>query len=143
MFELLTAMEQDSNWDDYECYDDVRMPAFIMERFFSIWLRHQCTRRRLRVLELPGYKLRFRIRDDQAALDTMGCGLELLKSTDPQVMAAVCGVFSGFDMALRLCFCMQELRCHPARPELMRLLHAEPGQPTLQRLPALLQIDGG
>lgn len=45
MFELLTAMEEDSGWKDCECYDDVRMPAFIMERFFSIWLRHQCTQR--------------------------------------------------------------------------------------------------
>ena len=56
-FDILDELSKVSNWDRYEEYNEIRMPAFIMERFYNIWLRYQIDHNNLKVLELPCYKL--------------------------------------------------------------------------------------
>lgn len=143
VFELLEAMEQEHRWESSDTWAYKRMPAFIMERFFIIWLRHQCARRRLRVLELPSFKMEFAAADMELTMETLDLILRLMSTADQQAAAAACVVFAGLNLDCKLCFSMQELRRHPASPVLMRLLHAEPGQPTLQLLQALSQVKGG
>ena len=41
--QVLTKLEKRCNWSKYHTYYTVRMPAFLMERFFNVWLIHnQC-----------------------------------------------------------------------------------------------------
>lgn len=37
-FRLLFALESTSNWERYTDYMDIRTPAYLMERFFNVWL---------------------------------------------------------------------------------------------------------
>ena len=143
VFELLDAMEQERRWESSDAWVYARMPAFIMERFFTVWLRHQCAHQQLRILELPSFRMEFAAADIELTMETLDLVLRLMSTADQQAAAAACGIFAGLSMDCRLCFCRQELRRHPASPGLMRLLHAEPGQPTLQLLQALSQIEGG
>lgn len=51
MFNLLFAIEKKSDWSQYNQYMTVRVPAFIAERFFNIWLIHNIKKKNLKVLD--------------------------------------------------------------------------------------------
>lgn len=51
MFNILTTLESQSDWSQYNEYTDIRTPAFIAERFFNIWLEHNIETRDLKVLK--------------------------------------------------------------------------------------------
>lgn len=38
LFPLLEELEQNSNWEGYKSYASIRMPAYIVERFFTVWI---------------------------------------------------------------------------------------------------------
>lgn len=57
MFGFLTVLEQKSDWSKYSDYMTVRMPAFIAERFFNIWLTQNITKRNLKVLHSSSFIL--------------------------------------------------------------------------------------
>ena len=48
-------------WDEYSSEYDVRMPAFIMERFYNIWVRYQIDKNKIKVLDLPNYQLEYNL----------------------------------------------------------------------------------
>lgn len=49
-FGLLSKLEKRTDWSKYVEYSDVRVPAFIMERFFNIWLTYMIESKNLKVL---------------------------------------------------------------------------------------------
>lgn len=50
IFNILTELEKRCNWGEYTEYFHIRMPAFIAERFFNIWLEYNIKKRNLKVL---------------------------------------------------------------------------------------------
>lgn len=50
MFNFLTILEQRADWSKYDKYMNVRMPAFIAERFFNVWLLHNIETKKLKTL---------------------------------------------------------------------------------------------
>lgn len=50
MFNILTVLEQVSDWSEYDKYMSVRTPAYIAERFLNIWLAHNIKTRNLKTL---------------------------------------------------------------------------------------------
>ena len=65
-FNLLEEMAKDDSknrWESYSSmpgydeYHDIRMPAFIMERLYNVWLRYMVDKKKIKVLELPACKL--------------------------------------------------------------------------------------
>jgi len=50
IFNILTTLERRSDWKDYVDYSDIRVPAFIAERFINIWLLHNIKTKNLKVL---------------------------------------------------------------------------------------------
>ena len=58
-FKIIDEFSKDNKWDEYTRYWDVRMPAFIIERFFCVWLKYQIEERGIKILELPSYRLDF------------------------------------------------------------------------------------
>lgn len=50
MFNILTTLEKRSDWTKYVSYMDVRVPAFIAERFFNIWIEHNIEKRDLKLI---------------------------------------------------------------------------------------------
>lgn len=50
IFNILTTLEARSDWSQYSEYMDVRVPAFIAERFLNLWLMHNIKTRNLKVL---------------------------------------------------------------------------------------------
>lgn len=57
MFKFLTSLEEKSDWSNYDEYMTVRMPAYMAERFFNVWLEYNVTKRGLKVLESSSYSL--------------------------------------------------------------------------------------
>lgn len=51
MFSILMTLEQRSDWSQYVAYMDVRVPAFIAERFLNIWVEHNVEKRNLKLLK--------------------------------------------------------------------------------------------
>lgn len=51
IFDILMKVEQKSNWAEYTDYLNIRVPAFIAERFFNIWLAYNIKERKLKLLE--------------------------------------------------------------------------------------------
>lgn len=49
MFNILTVLEKRSNWEEYTDYFNIRMPAYLAERFFNIWLEHNIQTKNLKV----------------------------------------------------------------------------------------------
>lgn len=47
MFKFLETLEQRSNWNEYKGYLE-RMPAFIAERFFNVWLLHNIQTKKIK-----------------------------------------------------------------------------------------------
>lgn len=60
-FKVIDEFAKENKWDGYTRYWDVRMPAFIMERFYCIWMKYQIEVNSIKVLELPSYLLNFSI----------------------------------------------------------------------------------
>lgn len=50
MFDILTTLEERTNWSEYVGYLDIRTPAYIAERFFNIWLEHNIETKKLKIL---------------------------------------------------------------------------------------------
>lgn len=38
LFPILQELEEQTNWEDYKSYDTMRMPAYIVERYFPVWV---------------------------------------------------------------------------------------------------------
>lgn len=57
MFGFLDLLEKSSDWSKYDDYMNVRMPAYIAERFFNVWLDYNVSKRGLKVLESSSYIL--------------------------------------------------------------------------------------
>lgn len=57
MFGFLNLLEERSDWSNYNKYMTVRMPAYIAERFFNVWLNYNVEKRGLKVLESSSYFL--------------------------------------------------------------------------------------
>lgn len=57
MFGFLTVLEQYSDWSEYSEYMDVRIPAYIAERFFNVWLAHNIETKNLKILNSTSYLL--------------------------------------------------------------------------------------
>jgi len=57
MFGFLKLLEERSDWSKYDEYMTVRMPAYMAERFFNVWLEHNVAKRGLKVLESSSYLL--------------------------------------------------------------------------------------
>lgn len=51
IFTILLELEKRSDWSKYKEYLEIRVPAFITERFFNIWLNHNIKTRNLKVLK--------------------------------------------------------------------------------------------
>ena len=65
-FKILDEMAKDNSmgrWEEYgsmpgyDEYHDIRMPAFIMERLYNIWLMYMTDNKKIKVLEVPACKL--------------------------------------------------------------------------------------
>lgn len=52
---LLSKLEKRCNWQQYNTYYTVRMPAFLMERFFNVWLMHNQRKYGWKILERAAY----------------------------------------------------------------------------------------
>lgn len=50
-FDLLSKMDIETNWQIYTDYNSIRTPAYLMERFFNIWLVHKIRVENIKVLE--------------------------------------------------------------------------------------------
>lgn len=57
MFGFLSLLEERADWSKYDEYMTVRMPAYIAERFFNVWLDYNVSKRGLKVLESSSYLL--------------------------------------------------------------------------------------
>lgn len=55
IFNILFAVERKTNWNRYSDYMQVRMPAFLAERLFNIWLIHQLRTKSLNILETTSW----------------------------------------------------------------------------------------
>lgn len=51
MFNILLELERRSDWSKYVEYLEIRLPAYIAERFFNIWLNHNVKKRNLKILK--------------------------------------------------------------------------------------------
>lgn len=50
IFNILNTLEKRCSWNEYTEYFQIRMPAFLAERFFNIWLDYNVKKRGLKVL---------------------------------------------------------------------------------------------
>ena len=56
-FDLLKKMEETSDWTHYIDYSTRRTPAYLIERFFNVWLNHKIRTQGIKVLERKSYML--------------------------------------------------------------------------------------
>lgn len=56
-FPLVDELVASSDWSGYVRYEESKVPAFLAERFFNVWLRHEGKRRPLRKLSCDGVVL--------------------------------------------------------------------------------------
>ncbi|MEG2832499.1 MAG: DUF4422 domain-containing protein [Bacilli bacterium] len=57
VFDLLAKLETRINLSQYSDYDSIRTPAYLIERFFNIWLIHQIKSKKTKILERESYFL--------------------------------------------------------------------------------------
>jgi len=50
IFNILTVLEERTDWSEYNEYHNVRTPAFIAERFFDIWVEHNIKTKNYKLL---------------------------------------------------------------------------------------------
>ena len=53
IFDVLGALEKECDWSRYDTYLTVRMPAYLAERLFNVWLLKQKAARGLKIRETP------------------------------------------------------------------------------------------
>ena len=68
----------------------LRTPAFIMERFYNIWVRYQIDKNKILALELPAYKLHFDTSPDKKIkyIKTLANNNKAIEKSDIDEMAA-------------------------------------------------------
>lgn len=54
-FDILSKLESKSDWSKYTSYFHIRVPAFLIERFFNVWLLHNSPKYGWKILERDGY----------------------------------------------------------------------------------------
>lgn len=57
-FNILSKLEKRSDWSHYTAYDETRIPAFLIERFFNVWLLHNAKQKKWKILERHAYIIR-------------------------------------------------------------------------------------
>lgn len=57
MFGILQELEMKSDWSQNDKYSTVRMPAFLAERFFNVWVNHNVSSKKLKVLTTSSFIL--------------------------------------------------------------------------------------
>ncbi len=58
-FDILFKLEKKSDWRKYKEYDNMRVPAYLIERFFNVWLEYKKKAENLKILERRAYILDF------------------------------------------------------------------------------------
>lgn len=53
IFPLLDELEKNCNWNEYKNYNSIRAPAFLVERFFNIWINIQKAEHQITISEIP------------------------------------------------------------------------------------------
>ena len=57
IFDVLGALEKECDWSTYDTYDTIRIPAYLAERLFNVWLLKQKAEKGLKIKETPLYLL--------------------------------------------------------------------------------------
>lgn len=57
IFPMLFELEKKNNWSQYKNTYNVKIPAFLFERFFNVWLNHKNKTTKLKILERDGWLL--------------------------------------------------------------------------------------
>ncbi|MEG0142731.1 MAG: DUF4422 domain-containing protein [Akkermansia sp.] len=57
VFDILNKLEMRSDFSQYSDYNTIRTPAFLIERFFNVWLIHQIKLKNLNIQEQDSYFL--------------------------------------------------------------------------------------
>lgn len=58
-FDILFKLEKATDWSEYKDYDNIRTPAYLIERFFNVWLEYNRKAKNLKILERHAYILDF------------------------------------------------------------------------------------
>ena len=64
-FDLLNKMDKITDWTQYKEYLNQKTPAYLMERFFNVWLRHKIRVNDIKVLNREGIILTFGVKEDK------------------------------------------------------------------------------
>lgn len=56
-FSILNELEKQADWKNYKEYGSIRTPAFIIERFFIIWIKYNQEKYNLKILNTSSYLL--------------------------------------------------------------------------------------
>lgn len=57
IFPLLFKLEKQSDWSQYTTYDEVRVPAYLVERIFNVWLNIAQRKKDLKICERHAFLL--------------------------------------------------------------------------------------
>lgn len=57
IFDILTKLEEKTDWSEYTNYFNIRTPAYIAERFFNIWLEYNIKVKKLKILNTSSFLL--------------------------------------------------------------------------------------
>lgn len=57
VFDLLSKMEPNSNWEQYTEYSNIRTPAYLIERFINVWINYKVRTQGMKVLERKSYTI--------------------------------------------------------------------------------------
>ena len=57
LFDILFKIEPELDYSQYKDYGSVRAPAYVAERFLSVWLKHQAENKNIKIKEKPNYIL--------------------------------------------------------------------------------------
>lgn len=57
VFDLLSKMDEITDWSQYDEYLTQRTPAYLIERFINVWINHQIRTKHLKVLERKSFVL--------------------------------------------------------------------------------------
>ncbi len=57
LFNILFTIEERTDWSKYNTYNTVRVPAYLAERLFNVWLNHNIEKRKLKVLNTTSFIL--------------------------------------------------------------------------------------
>ena len=54
-FDILSKLEKESDWSEYKDYNSIRVPAYLIERFFNVWLEYNKNKYNWKILERDAY----------------------------------------------------------------------------------------